>query len=159
MIVIADTSVISNLAIIGRADLLPKIHGDIVVPSSVWEELQNGAKNHPSLHNIFGEGWLRTCAVTDRLAVAELLRELDEGEAEAIVLARELHADLLLGRKAWSARGGTLGSEPDGASWGPSPGENPGVDCVSAPSHRRFAAQGTFLDASGCAQRLSAKSR
>jgi predicted nucleic acid-binding protein len=96
VIVIADTSVVSNLAIIGKAGLLPKIYGDIMVPTFVWEELQNGAKIHPVLDSVLREGWLLTHVVNNLSAVEALMLELDEGEAQAIVLAQELHADLLL---------------------------------------------------------------
>jgi len=40
--------------------------------------------------------WLLLTPVTDTLAVELLLDQLAPGESEAIVLARELHADLLL---------------------------------------------------------------
>ena len=41
-------------------------------------------------------GWIKTIPVQDRLAVEVLLDELDLGEAETIVLARALNADLVL---------------------------------------------------------------
>jgi predicted nucleic acid-binding protein len=96
VIVIADTSVVSNLAIIGKADLLPKVYGEIMVPTFVWKELQNGAKIHSPLDSVLREGWLLTHAIKNRLAVEALMPELHEGEAQAIVLAQELHAELLL---------------------------------------------------------------
>jgi predicted nucleic acid-binding protein len=40
--------------------------------------------------------WIKKVAVKDRLAVDVLLDELDLGEAETIVLARELNADWVL---------------------------------------------------------------
>lgn len=40
--------------------------------------------------------WLEVCEVVDKVAVERLLLEVDRGEAEAIVLAMEKHADLLL---------------------------------------------------------------
>ena len=40
--------------------------------------------------------WIKTVSVKDRLAVEVLLDELDLGEAETIVLAREIGADWVL---------------------------------------------------------------
>ncbi len=40
--------------------------------------------------------WIKTVSVKDSLAVEVLLDELDSGEAETIVLARELGADWVL---------------------------------------------------------------
>jgi len=39
MIVISDTSPISNLFLIGHLNLLPKIFGKIIIPQTVWDEL------------------------------------------------------------------------------------------------------------------------
>jgi predicted nucleic acid-binding protein len=50
-----------------------------------------GAKREVSTAN-----WIKTVRVKDRLAVEVLLDELDLGEAETIVLARELDADWVL---------------------------------------------------------------
>lgn len=62
--------------------------------------------------------WIKTVAAQDRLAVEVLLDELDLGEAETIVLARELNAEWVLmdekkGRRKLTQLGlpkiGTLG--------------------------------------------------
>lgn len=66
MTIIADTSVVSNLAIIGRANLLPRIYGEIVVPTTVWDELQIGAQTRLPVAAVFDDGWLRSRRVSDR---------------------------------------------------------------------------------------------
>ena len=40
MIVIADTAPINYLVLIGEDDLLPKLYGQVVLPSTVRRELQ-----------------------------------------------------------------------------------------------------------------------
>lgn len=67
---------------------------------------------------VLAADWIKTVHVKDRLAVEVLLDELDLGEAETIVLARELAADWVLmdekkGRRKFTQLGlqkiGTVG--------------------------------------------------
>ncbi|MFM2178451.1 MAG: hypothetical protein RL015_2549 [Verrucomicrobiota bacterium] len=41
MLIISDTSVISNLALIDRLDVLPKLFKSVVMPEAVFRELGN----------------------------------------------------------------------------------------------------------------------
>ena len=64
----------------------------------------------PPAIDLPAQPWLRVATANDRKRVQELREYLDFGEAEAIVLAIELRADLLLvderrGRRAASAAG------------------------------------------------------
>ena len=88
MIVVSDTSVITTLLQIGKADLLRQLFGEVLIPEAVRDEL--------SVAHALLPAFVRCEPVQNRPAVERLLRELDPGEAEAIVLAREKNADLLL---------------------------------------------------------------
>lgn len=88
MIVVSDTSCITNLIAIGQDQLLEDLFGDIVKPPAVDHELQ---ASHPSLPDNF-----RVLMPSPGILLQQLLAELDEGEAEAICLAKELNADRLL---------------------------------------------------------------
>jgi predicted nucleic acid-binding protein len=88
MIVVSDTSPITTRLQIGRADLLHKLFGEVLIPRAVLEEL---AVMHLSLPAFF-----KCVPVIDIKAVDALLAELDAGEAEAIVLAKEKGALLLI---------------------------------------------------------------
>jgi hypothetical protein len=88
MIVISDTSAITALLQIGQIDLLEKLFHEILIPEAVRDEL---LKNHSSL-----PVYLRCERVKNRAEVNRLLAEIDLGEAEAIALAKERHADILL---------------------------------------------------------------
>lgn len=88
MIVVSDTSVITSLLQIGQLDLLCKLYQRVLIPRAVYNEL---ARSHQDLPEFIELG-----DVSNRKLVAELETELDLGEAEAIVLAKEKHADLLL---------------------------------------------------------------
>ena len=103
MIVVSDTSCITNLIAIHRGQLLRELFGTVIIPPAVRDEL---AARHQVLPD-----YLETRAPLETAAVARLLAEpLDAGVAEAIVLAEELNADYLLideaaGRNVAEARG------------------------------------------------------
>ncbi len=88
MIVVSDTSPITTLLQISRVDLLERLYKEILIPEAVREEL---FCLHPSLPTFF-----KCRTVKNRNEVERLLTDLDPGEAEAIVLAKETHANLLL---------------------------------------------------------------
>lgn len=88
MIVVSDTSAITSLMQVGRASLLCDLYGSVLIPSAVHSELLRAHTDLPA--------FLEVRAVKNRNRVAELEADLDLGEAEAIVLAKEVNADLLL---------------------------------------------------------------
>lgn len=97
MIVVSNTTPLIGLASIGKFNLLQELFGVIYIPKAVYDEAvivgreKGGAKKEVSEAN-----WIKTVEVKDRLAINVLLDELDLGEAEVIVLARELDADWVL---------------------------------------------------------------
>jgi len=88
VIVVSDTSPITALLTIQEIDLLHVLYGDVRIPPSVAQEL---LAYHDTL-----PGFIQTVPVNDSPLLEQLKHRLDRGEAEAIVLAKELHADLLL---------------------------------------------------------------
>ena len=97
MIVVSNTTPLIGLAVIGRFNLLRQLFGSIIIPEAVYQEAviygreQGGARREVSEAH-----WIEIRPVKDRLAVEVLLDELDIGEAETIVLAREISADWVL---------------------------------------------------------------
>jgi predicted nucleic acid-binding protein len=92
VIVVSDASPLSYLQQIGRLPLLKSLYEEIIIPPVVANELRAA----PGLHETFD--WSLTQVVTPTYAhrVEALLGELDRGESEAIIVASELGADLLL---------------------------------------------------------------
>lgn len=88
MIVVSDTSPITALLHVGRIDILHSIFGPVIIPPAVHAELLRG-------HDILPD-FISVRTPMDIHAVRKLLDQLDPGEAEAIILAREISADLLL---------------------------------------------------------------
>ncbi len=115
MLIVSDTSPLNYLVLVDAVDTLPVLFAEIYIPPAVIEELghqrspdsvRNWAKNPPP--------WLQ---IRSPHKVIELLG-LHRGEIEAIALAEELSADVLLiddraGKRAATHRGirvmGTLG--------------------------------------------------
>lgn len=96
MIVVSDTSPLIAFAAVGHLDLLRNLYGEVVLPEAVHRELLAGGADAPGSASIDSAGWLQVRSLTDRSRAIALGTELDEGEAEAIALAVELGADLLL---------------------------------------------------------------
>ena len=88
MIVVSDTSAITSLMQVGCARLLRDLHGSVIIPTAVHAELLRTHAATPA--------FVEVREVQERMRVDELGADLDLGEAEAIVLAKELNADLLI---------------------------------------------------------------
>jgi predicted nucleic acid-binding protein len=116
MIVVADTTPLNYLVLIGHVDLLPLLYGEVMIPPAVRDELLDPESPVPVRRWIESPpSWLLI-----RAAAPEHPRplHLDAGESEAIALAEEIKADYLAmderaGRLEASRRGleviGTLG--------------------------------------------------
>jgi predicted nucleic acid-binding protein len=96
MIVVSNTSPIINLASVGRLTLLQQLYGGLVIPTAVYHEIVVVGAGQAGASEVQTFGWIQNQPVADRVLVNLLLTELDEGEAEAIALALELKAGLLL---------------------------------------------------------------
>ena len=97
MRIVSNTTPLIGLASIGRFDLLRQIFREIYVPQAVYAEaIVKSREEGGAREDILAATWIHTIEVEDQLAVDVLLDELDLGEAEAIVLARELGADWVL---------------------------------------------------------------
>jgi predicted nucleic acid-binding protein len=109
LIVVSDTSPILNLARIGRLEFLASLYGQVLIPPAVSAELAARTDVVPAI-DVDCISWLIVAIPKDQNRVQELLKNLDAGEAEAIVLAVEHRAELLLvderrGRRTAEAAG------------------------------------------------------
>lgn len=98
MLTVSNTSPLLNLAIIDHLSLPEKQFQTVYIPEAVLAELRvnenlNGS-NH--LKAALEKGWLKVQPVQNKAFVTLLRRELDQGESEAIALAIEKQADLIL---------------------------------------------------------------
>ena len=107
--IVADAGPLIAFARIGRLDLLQRVVKEIAIPAAVYEELVIKGKGRPGAAEVERSTWVHRKAVTDRAALASFPADLHLGEREAIVLAQELNAQLLIderrGRKSATERG------------------------------------------------------
>lgn len=96
VIVISDTSPVSGLYRIGHLYLLELLFVKIILPKAVFEEILQLRSFGYDLNEITTAEWIEVKSASNMANVSHLLHQLDMGEAEAIVLAKELRADLLV---------------------------------------------------------------
>jgi len=93
MVVVADTSPVNYLVLIGQIEILPRLYKRILIPLAVLDELKHPLAPEP-VRNWAAQppGWLEVLTPIGRVDIAQL----DLGESEAIALATEMHVDVLL---------------------------------------------------------------
>jgi predicted nucleic acid-binding protein len=96
MRVVSNSSALINLARIGKLTLLQELFGVLIVPDAVWQEVVVEGAGQPGADEIGSAGWIQRHAVMNMQLVQVLQQDLDGGEAEAIALALEIDAELLL---------------------------------------------------------------
>ena len=125
MIVVADTTPINYLVLIGYPSVLRDLFQQVILPCAVFQELQS-----PEAPDEI-RGWCASmpdwCRVESVKTVPAELMHLGAGEREAIALTEQLRADLLLidetrGRRTARQRGlpiiGTIGILDQAAALG-----------------------------------------
>lgn len=96
MIVVSDASPIISLSDAGHLHLLGDLYGKVHIPEAVFREVIGPSRRFPDGAATRGVPWIASLAIRDLALVKELDGPLDRGEAEAIALAVECGADLLL---------------------------------------------------------------
>jgi len=116
--VVSNSTPLIHLAKIGRLELLREFFGEVLIPEAVYRECVIEGKGSEDAKLIENAGWIRVERIRDERLKKSLMIELDEGESEAIVLAIEKGAEMLLmddydGREVARALGlkttGTIG--------------------------------------------------
>lgn len=96
MVIISDTTTLSNLLVVGKTHLLRSLYQEITIPPAVRDELLAFTAMRAAVEEFLAETWVRVDAPTDAISLKLLRISLDGGEAEALALAVEHKADLLI---------------------------------------------------------------
>jgi predicted nucleic acid-binding protein len=98
MLVVSNTSPLSNLAIVGRLHLLSDRYATVTIPSMVRQELNAlaHAEGRLAINDAVERGWLVVEDLPESLDLSAYLEFADPGECEAIALAELKRADKIL---------------------------------------------------------------
>ncbi len=92
--VITNTTPILSLLKIGKLSLLNEIYGEVILPFAVFQEIEAG-KHKPYYQNVNQISWIKVERVKNPDSRSFFV-DLDDGEAEVLILAKELNADLVI---------------------------------------------------------------
>jgi uncharacterized protein len=96
VIVVSNTSPLTNLGGIGRLSLLQRLFSTIHIPRSVVAELHADHKSWPGAREVADAAWIVKHEVANSPLLKSLQQHLGPGESGAIALALEMGADLIL---------------------------------------------------------------
>lgn len=92
--IVSNTTPIISLLKLNRLELFQKLYKQIYIPSAVFKEIEAG-KMKGYYRDLSIIDWINITEIQDKQAIKYFL-DLDAGEAEAIVLATEINADLII---------------------------------------------------------------
>ena len=93
--IVVNTSPWIALSICGQIPLLQKLYADVCIPLHVKEEIVAGGRESFGVYELETCEWVRIEKVRDTEKI-KLLYELEQGEAEVIILAKEKSIQLVL---------------------------------------------------------------
>lgn len=99
MVVVSDTTPIITLIKIGQLNLLKQIFGKVIIPNAVYQELIQNQNYPEEVACIQKAEFIEVYNVNNREAVDSACRintDIHIGECEAVMLYKELDADLLM---------------------------------------------------------------
>lgn len=96
MLIISDSSPLICFIKINRLNLLQQLFNEVIVPPIVYEEIQRIKPLGFDINEFLEAKWITIHKPSDERLFADLSEKVDEAEAEAITLAKEMSADFLL---------------------------------------------------------------
>jgi len=93
MKIVSNSTPIISLATIGYIHLLPELFNIINIPKAVYNELKK--KEAPGHYEV-DKKYFRVQEIQGKKYLGLLLKDLDAGEAESIILAHEINAETLI---------------------------------------------------------------
>lgn len=105
MTVVSNSSPLITLARIRQLQLLSDFYGQILIPTEVHEEIVVAGRGLPGAEEVRKADWIqvRTAPSGSGPSLSQSITGLGAGERSAILLAKDLSADLLL-LDEWKAR-------------------------------------------------------
>ncbi len=93
MIVVSNATPLISLASIGKVEILQEIFNEIIIPQAVYNEIKyKESYGYKEVDSDF----IKVMSIKGEVYRDLLLSQLDLGESETIILAKELKADLVI---------------------------------------------------------------
>ena len=96
MTIVSDSGPILSFARAGQLEILRQVAGELLIPEAVFEEIAVRGQGKPGDEAVRAGTWIKSEKVKDRSMLNQLSRRLNAGEMEAIALAAELNATILI---------------------------------------------------------------
>jgi uncharacterized protein len=96
MSMVVDSGPILSFARANQLELLRQIVGELIIPDTVYEDIVGRGAGKPGAQDVQQSSWIRRLSVQDRALIDQLPPKLHLGEREAIALAKEQVAILLV---------------------------------------------------------------
>lgn len=93
--VVVNTTPIIGLSLVGGLDLFRSLYREVVIPPAVRAEVEAGSREDLNAIDLSAAPWIETVPLQDPRR-ADLLSDLDRGEAEVLALAQERRARLVV---------------------------------------------------------------
>jgi hypothetical protein len=117
--IVSNTSPLIWLSKVGKITLLKKLFGEVIIPEEVYKEavergLKEGFSDALAIKECIDQGWMKISKLDEReIKLCQKMMdhafEIHLGEAQAIALARETGALLLMDESSGRAFAETLG--------------------------------------------------
>ena len=86
--IVVNTSPWISLSVCGQNSLLERLYHGVYLPMGVRDEIMAGGRQGIGIRELEGSPWIKIGRVSD-IEKIKFLHELEQGEAEVIILAKE----------------------------------------------------------------------
>ncbi|MBE7445975.1 MAG: DUF3368 domain-containing protein [Planctomycetia bacterium] len=95
-LIVSDSSPIISLARVKKLHIIQGVYENVVIPPEVYKEIVIRGKGKPGAEEVKKATWISLQKIKNNAEVEKLKERFGSGESEAIVLAEELKATLLV---------------------------------------------------------------
>jgi hypothetical protein len=96
MKIVSDAGPILSFARAGRLELLRQVVIELLIPEAVLDDITGRGRGKPGAFEVAQGTWIKSEKIRDRSLLESISEKLDLGEREALALARETGAPLLV---------------------------------------------------------------
>ena len=94
--VVANTTPLIALSHVGELELLKRLYEEIIIPEAVYKELSVKTESVCKKAVDSSLDWIRVEKIENQMAKAMYKTQLHEGEAEVMILSKEIGADVVI---------------------------------------------------------------